>query len=243
VRIARPEDVQVEVRDAAEQRRALTLAELGRLLAELPDEDSRLLFDTLATTGVRWGEAVELRGKDATFGKRPVLRVRRSWSAPRADKPGRVKTPKSRYSRRDIPLTKSVARALWRLQRGPEELLFSTPTGDRLRRENVYRRVLQPAAKRAGVPWVAFHTFRHTCASVLFDNGTNIKQVSRWLGHHSATFTLATYVHLMDDGMGDADGLDAALAKARRLAGGTRGVHTEAEYSRNDDAGAAAENA
>jgi integrase len=28
----------------------------------------------------------------------------------------------------------------------------------------VRRRVLKPAAERAGVPWVGFHTFRHTCA-------------------------------------------------------------------------------
>jgi hypothetical protein len=55
-----------------------------------------------------------------------------------------------------------------RLQRDPEELLLATPVGDRLRRENGSRRVLQPAAVRAGVPWVAFRTFRHTSASLLF---------------------------------------------------------------------------
>jgi integrase len=246
VRVALAEDVQADFQDAAEKRRALTLAELGRFLAKLPDDDWRLFFHLLATTGVRWGEVAKLRGKAVTFGKRPVLRLRRSWSAPRAKKPGRVKTPKSRYSRRDIPLTKSVARGLWRVQRGPEELLFITPTGERLRRENVYRRVLLPAAKSAGVQWAAFHTFRHTCASMLFNGGKNIKQVQEWLGHHSATFTLATYVHLMDDGFGDADAVDAAMAKARRLAGGTpvhRGVHTEAENDRNDDDAEAAENA
>jgi integrase len=121
--------------------------------------------------------------------------------------------------------------------------LFTTPTGERLRRENVYRRVLLPAAKSAGVEWAAFHTFRHTCASMLFDGGKNIKQVQEWLGHHSATFTLATYVHLMDDGLGDAGAVDAAMAKARRLAGGTPGVHTEAENGRNDDGTEAAQNA
>jgi integrase len=165
----------------------------------------------------------ELRGGDVTFGKRPVLRVRRSWSAPRAGKPGRVKTPKSRYSRRDIPLTASVARGLWRLQRGPDELLFTTPTGERLRRENVYRRMLAPAGKPAGVEWAAFHTFRHTCASMLFAGGKNIKQVQEWLGHHSATFTLSTYVHLMDDGLGDADRWTQRWAK--RAASPPKGVH------------------
>jgi integrase len=32
-------------------------------------------------------------------------------------------------------------------------------------------------------PTVSFHTFRHTCASLLFDDGRNIKQVQEWLGH------------------------------------------------------------
>jgi integrase len=53
------------------------------------------------------------------------------------------------------------------------------------------------------VPWVGFHTFRHTCASLLFAQGRNAVQVQRWLGHHSAAFTLATYVHLLDGDLGE----------------------------------------
>jgi integrase len=58
-------------------------------------------------------------------------------------------------------------------------------------------RVLKPAARRAGLGWVGFHTFRHTCASRLFERGLNVKQVQAWLGHHKASFTLDTYVHLL----------------------------------------------
>ena len=65
------------------------------------------------------------------------------------------------------------------------------------------RRVLKPTAQEAGVPWVGFHTFRHTCASLLFAQGRNAVQVQRWLGHHSAAFTLATYVHLLDGDLGE----------------------------------------
>jgi integrase len=28
--------------------------------------------------------------------------------------------------------------------------------------------VLKPTAEEAGMPWVGFHTFRYTCASLLF---------------------------------------------------------------------------
>jgi integrase len=48
---------------------------------------------------------------------------------------------------------------------------------------------------------VGFHTFRHTCATRLFNSGLNAKQVQGWLGHHSAAFTLDTYVHLLPDEM------------------------------------------
>ena len=30
-----------------------------------------------------------------------------------------------------------------------------------------------PATEEAGVPWCGWHTLRHTCASVLFDEGRN----------------------------------------------------------------------
>jgi integrase len=49
------------------------------------------------------------------------------------------------------------------------------------------------------VPWAGLHSFRHTVASMLFAEGRNAKQVQPWLGHHSAAFTLETYIHLLSD--------------------------------------------
>jgi integrase len=49
---------------------------------------------------------------------------------------------------------------------------------------------------------IAFHAFRHTCASLLFAEGRNIKQVSKWLGHADPAFTLRVYVSLLDEGLG-----------------------------------------
>jgi integrase len=50
---------------------------------------------------------------------------------------------------------------------------------------------------------VGFHTLRHTFASLMFERGANAKQVQRLLGHHSASFTLDTYVHLLSDDLGE----------------------------------------
>ena len=73
---------------------------------------------------------------------------------------------------------------------------------------NVFARILKPAAKRAGVPWAGFHTFRHTAATLLFRHGASAKQVQLMLGHHSPGFTLATYVHLLPNDLPDPAFLD-----------------------------------
>ena len=67
---------------------------------------------------------------------------------------------------------------------------------------NLSRRVLKPAAEEAGAPWAGFHTFRHTCASMLFAEGRNAVQVPRWLGHHSPR-SRSPYAHLLDGDMGE----------------------------------------
>jgi hypothetical protein len=42
--------------------------------------------------------------------------------------------------------------------------------------------------------------------------------VQRWLGHQSPAFTLATYVHLMDDQLGEPIDLGAELQGGNRMA-------------------------
>ncbi|HUA12394.1 MAG TPA: site-specific integrase [Solirubrobacteraceae bacterium] len=201
VRVTRPGAPVLE-QDAVEQRRAMDTRELAALLDACP-ADWRLFFRLLAMTGVRIGEAVELRWSDVDLGAKR-LRVRRSYYE------GTVSEPKSSYGKRDIPLSTNLGRELWAIQGKPDELVFTSTRGQRVDQSNIWQRVLKPAATAAGVPWVGFHTFRHTCASMLFASGKNVKQVQVWLGHSDPGFTLRTYIHLVDDGLGDADFLDAA---------------------------------
>lgn len=184
--------------------KAMTRAELARVLAALPDR-WRLLFELLAHTGLRISEALGLDWSEVEFGAGPVLHVRRQCYR------GTIKRLKTSNGRRDLPLAPGLARSLWVARpAGADGPMFATATGNRLSDRNV-RRVLDTATAEAGVPWVSFHAFRHTCASVLFDGGKNIKQVAGWLGHADPAFTLRTYVHLMDTGLGGADFLDEAV--------------------------------
>jgi integrase len=89
--------------------------------------------------------------------------------------------------------------------------VFASRAGTPLVVENVYKRVLKPAARRAGVEWAGFHTLRHTCASMLFRSGWNAKQVQVVVGHHSPAFTLATYVHLVPDDLPEPSFPEAVL--------------------------------
>lgn len=199
--------------DEDEERRpkALTREQLATLLAELPEE-WRLFFELLAHSGLRVSEAIGLTWADVEFGKRPRLEIRRQFCR------GEWRRLKSRYGRRPVPLSARMAQRLWvaRGSRGEDELVFSTPTGTPLRAENVATRVLRPAARRAGLEWAGgFHVLRHTCASLLFESGKSVKVVQEWLGHSDSGFTLRTYIHLLDDGLGSADFLDEAVRVGR----------------------------
>jgi integrase len=191
--------------------KAMTGDQLARVLDELP-EDWRLFFELLAHTGLRVSEALGLDWADLEFGETPRLKVRRQFYR------GTLKQLKSRHGARTPRLSQGMARKLWTARppkaSGP---MFATRNGTRYADRNV-RRVLDAAAKRAGVPWIGFHTFRHTCASMLFENGKNIKQVATWLGHADPAFTLRIYVHLMDDGLGEVDFLDAAVKGGKGVA-------------------------
>jgi len=204
-----------QIGDDEEKAKAMTREELAMFLRIVP-KDWRLMFKLLATTGVRWSELAAIQWQDLSLsGSTPSLRVRRALEKQQPkDGPPRFKPPKSKYGKRTIPLDPDLALELRIIKTDnsePDALVFTASNGRPMRQENVRRRVLAPTAEEAGVPWIGFHTFRHTLASLLFDNGRNPKQVQRWLGHHSAAFTLETYVHLMDEGVGAAVDLGAEL--------------------------------
>jgi integrase len=167
----------------------------------------------LAATGLRISEAIALRWSDLQLDTAaPRLQVSRAIVR------GVVGAPKSRHGARLVPLPAELANAL-RAVRPPgspdDALVFPGRDGAPADVGSLRRRVLVPAADRASLPGVGFHTLRHTCASLLIESGLSVLRLQRWMGHHSPAFTLETYGHLLDGDLGPPLDLRDALPLPR----------------------------
>jgi integrase len=183
-----------------------------RLLDEVPPK-WRPLFELLAATGLRISEAVGLRWSDlALDGPAPHLHVRRSIVE------GAIVAPKSRHGARLIPLTPELAATL-RAHRPREAVddafVFPGHDGGASDQGSLRRRVLIPAAERAGLDR---RRISHAPSHVRVDAhrvGSEPAAPARWMGHHSPAFTLETYGHLIDGDLGPALDLRKELPRAQ----------------------------
>lgn len=198
------------------KRRHLSVDELARLLSVLPTPKDRLLVRFLAETGLRISELKALRWRDLELDEEPLVSVRRRHRL----LDGEQET-KSERSSGTVPITLQLARELkaHRLrngQPGPGELVFTGPNGKRLDEANYRRRVLDVACAKAGLDPIGFHVLRHTHGSIVAAATRDVRAVQRRLRHASASFTLETYIHLLDDRAGVDAVADALNAPRRR---------------------------
>jgi integrase len=189
----------------------LTVDQVRALAQAIGKQDEDLVW-FLATTGLRFGEAAELRGRDIDLRR---LRVRVSRSVTEAGGKMVVGPPKNGEPR-DVPLTTFVAERLRTKVQGlgRDALVFPTQRGKWMRSNNFKTRTYDPAVAAAGLPldlWV--HDLRHTAASLAVHSGASVKSVQRMLGHASAALTLDIYAGLFDQELSDvAARMDGLLA-------------------------------
>jgi integrase len=148
----------------------------------------------LALTGLRIGELLALRWNhiDMSVG---AIRVRETVSE------GSFGTPKTRSSRRDIPISGS-ARALLEKMRsgaGPDDLVFHSRTGAPVNPKNLANRVFRPACRALDLPVVSWHSFRHTHATLLGESGGSLKTAQALLSHSDVETTLNIHTHAIPD--------------------------------------------
>lgn len=175
--------------------RFLTEPEAGRLLAEVPAHWQPLVL-LLVSTGLRWGEAVgvEVKNLDVLTGQVTVVRAMHEMS----DGSLIFGTPKTARGRRTVTFTAEVGQALASLvvDKGRDELVFSTPTGKPVRARNFRRGWLQWTTA-AGLGGLRIHDLRHTQAAWLISANVPLSAISQRLGHGSIAVTDGVYGHLL----------------------------------------------
>lgn len=55
--------------------------------------------------------------------------------------------------------------------------------------------------KKSNVKKIRIHDFRHSCASLLINNGANVTIVAKYLGHTKVEETLNTYTHMFESSL------------------------------------------
>ena len=176
-------------RQPKRERVFLSPPQVRTLIASLP-EPCRSVVLLLALTGLRIGELLALRWKniDWSIG---AIRVRETVYE------GQFGSPKTKSSRRDVPMSKSVRALLMTMRdgNGSEDLVFHSRNGAPLNPTNLAHRVLRPACRKLSLPAVGWHSFRHTHGTLLGEVGESIKTAQALLGHSDLETTLNIYTH------------------------------------------------
>ncbi|MCI0724359.1 MAG: site-specific integrase [Acidobacteria bacterium] len=188
--------IRVGERRPQTERPYLLAQQVRTLLNGLP-EPCRTLVLVAVLTGLRIGELLALRWKRVDF-LDGVIQVRETVYE------GTFGTPKTRSSKRDVPLSQSVRDALLahRARSANTELdalVFATRKQTPLNPRNLLNRVLRPACKELGLPAVSWHSFRHTHATLLGEVGESLKTAQAILGHSDLETTLNIYTHAIPD--------------------------------------------
>lgn len=226
------------------KRRAMNEQELAQFLAASEEEDADLdiaaglagmnrvpqtvLWVLLIETGMRWGEARELRWGDVDL-KRKLITLR-------------AETTKARRQR-VIPIRESLVQRLQALRAlhetihgrlatvqdhvllSPEGCPWGWPTTNVMR---IFARVLaQAGIAKVGADGrkLDVHALRHCAASRLARSGVSVMQAARLLGHADVRTTSAIYSHLDAEDLRRAvDALPelGAAAKDERAPGASR---------------------
>ena len=81
------------------------------------------------------------------------------------------------------------------IKKGNEDFLFLNRRGSKLTRAMIFTIIKELAVVAGSHKNVSPHTFRHSCATHLLENGANLRAIQQLLGHESIT-TTELYTHI-----------------------------------------------
>lgn len=156
-------------------------------LSKPEGERNRAILETLYGCGLRVSELIELRLSDLFFDE-GFIKVTGKGNKQRF-------VPIADETKKYIELYRRHIRSHLEIQKGHEDTLFLNRRGKKLTRAMIFT-IIRRLCDAAGLnKKVSPHTFRHSFATHLLENGADLRAIQQMLGHESIT-TTEIYVHL-----------------------------------------------
>jgi integrase/recombinase XerD len=150
-------------------------------------ERNRAMLETLYACGLRVSELITLKISDLFFNE-GFLKV-----TGKGDKQRFV--PIGTYTIEIIELYKNEVRIHVPIKTGHSDTLFLNRRGAGLTRAMIFHIIKQQAIQAGIKKSISPHTFRHSFATHLLENGADLRSIQMMLGHESIT-TTEIYMHV-----------------------------------------------
>ncbi len=173
-------DFDLKIRRTYPLPEVLSVSEIKTLFAKISNRKHRVILMTIYSCGLRLSEAINLRISDIDS-ERMLVRINQS------------KGSKDRF----VILPENLLTALRRycIEYHPKEFLFEGAEGGQYSTRSI-QAIFRQAVKRAKImKKVSVHTLRHSYATHLLDQGTDIRYIQELLGHkHLSTTQIYTHI-------------------------------------------------
>ena len=156
-------------------------------LSKKEGERNRAMLETLYGCGIRVSELIGLKISDLYF-EEDFIKVTGKGNKQRF-------VPISNINKKYINIYKDEVRIHLKIQEGFQDILFLNRRGKQLTRAMVFT-IVKDLAEHIGLRKnISPHTFRHSFATHLLENGADLRSIQQMLGHESIT-TTEVYMHV-----------------------------------------------
>ncbi len=156
-------------------------------LSKSEGERNRAIIETLYGCGLRVSELINLKLSDLFF-EEGFIKVTGKGNKQRF-------VPIADFTKKYIEIYKNEVRPHQAIQKNASDTLFLNRRGNQLSRAMIFTLVRQLAKSANIQKKVSPHTFRHSFATHLLENGADLRAIQQMLGHESIT-TTEVYMHI-----------------------------------------------